>query len=138
MKAEALVAAAMYDLWDGKNEAHDIVELDKFYLMFLVEYANNTFTDYINRVFNPKIAKNQEREIWHVLDEYHVSCDKELPQATAEVSNNDIVLTYSDNVSVEKIEVYVDGVLTQTVTPVSKSSSLTIAKPSNTRVCFKT
>ena len=108
-------------MWDGKNEAHDIVELDKFYLMFLVEYANNTFTDYINRVFNPKIAKNQEREIWHVLDEYHVSCDKELPQATAEVSNNDIVLTYSDNVSVEKIEVYVDGVLTQTVTPVSKA-----------------
>ena len=44
MKAEALVATAMYDLWDGKNEAHDIVELDKFYLMFLVEYANNTFT----------------------------------------------------------------------------------------------
>lgn len=47
--------------------------------------------------------------------------------------NNDIVLTYSDNVSVEKIEVYVDGVLTQTVTPISKSGSLTIAKPSNTR-----
>ena len=94
---------------------------------------NSGFTDYINRVFNPKIAKNREREIWHVLDEYHVSCDKELPQATAEVSNNDIVLTYSDNVSVEKIEVYVDGVLTQTVTPISKSGSLTIAKPSNTR-----
>ena len=94
---------------------------------------NSGFTDYINRVFNPKIAKNREREIWHVLDEYHVSCDKELPQATAEVSNNDIVLTYSDNVSVEKIEVYVDGVLTQTVTLISKSGSLTIAKPSNTR-----
>lgn len=121
-------SATLWDITDSTNEAHDSLTESFTYIQNLLHQKvsstgkyNQGLCDLWKNWFANGYAKGKEYEIWKIFNNHGMQFDNEPPKVSFKKlvspkisADTEVEVNASDNIKVEKIEFYVDGVLKST------------------------
>lgn len=123
-------AATLWDITDTVNESHDKLS-ESFTLVQNVFHEkvastgkyNQGLSDFWTNWFAKGYAKGKEYEIWSIFNRHGMQFDNEPPKVSFKklpseliTKDTEVEVNATDNIRVEKVEFYVDGVLKSTCT----------------------